>query len=164
MEQVDLEQKENSPVSTETLTKAELLNLIYKDESEPQDKRFLPTKDGGVFKYLYLPDIISSLNPQKEILFPVVRVGDEIVGLAQLEKSPYKENCYWVSFISVDPAYQGNGYASKLIEEIFSFAKKENISLKASSYKEDGFLKLKDKLKQEAEKTGVVWEDEEKRF
>ena len=164
MEQSVIEQKEDSHVSTETLTKASLLDLVFKGESEPQDKRFLPTEEGGVFRYLYLPDIISSLNPQKEPLFPVVKDGDEVVGLAQLEKSPYKENRYWISFISVDPTYQGKRYASKLVEEIFNFAKRENVSLQASSYKEDGWLKLKDILKREAEKTGIEWEDEENKM
>ncbi len=45
-----VEKKENLP-KAETITGQELFDLIYKGESEPQDDRFLNSKEGGVFKY-----------------------------------------------------------------------------------------------------------------
>ena len=45
-----LENKENQPVSTETLKTDELIKLIYKGDLLPQDNRFLRVEDGGVFK------------------------------------------------------------------------------------------------------------------
>lgn len=165
MEQVSLEQKETISIKTEVLTKQELMKEIYKGDSRFPDSRFLEPENGGVFQYFDLEEVISSFSKEREYFFPVIKVGDEIVGIAQLQKNPYKDdNTYWIQGISVDEKYRGNKYASRLVEELVQHAKTHDISLEASSYKDDGWLKLKHVLKRETEKAGVSWEDDERRF
>lgn len=158
-----IENKEGFP-TTRTMSSEELVDYIYKGESSPQDNRFLPTEDGGVFRYFDLEEIVGYFGKQKEKYFPVVEVDNKIVALSQLQKSPYAENTFWVSFVSVDPIFQGKKYASKLVKEIFRFAKEKQISLEASSYSEIGWQKLKRLFVEESEKTGVPWHDDEGRL
>lgn len=63
--------------------------------------------------------------------------------MSELLKDTYNNNNLWIQFLSVDPKEQNNGYASKLIKEIFEFASKNNYSLEASSYTDIGFEKLR---------------------
>ncbi len=96
--------------------------------------------------------------------YPVVEVENKIVALAELEKSPHQgeENIYWIKFISVDPEYQRQGYASKIAEEIFKYARDKGITLQSSSCTEVGFEKLKDKLNELAKKYSVKFIDADK--
>lgn len=155
------EQKENVPVVAETLSREELIDIIYKGGYEEiSDKRFLPVEEGGVFKYL---DISNIINPHsikgEELYYPVVKLGDEIIGLAELEKSPREDNVYWIKFLSVDPKYQNRGFGSKLTEEVFRFAKGKGIVLQASPYSQDGFAKLKPLQNRLAKEMGVDFRD-----
>lgn len=143
---------EQESIKTKTLKPEELSERIYKGENLPQDKRFLPVKDGGVFKYfrIDLPDWND-----KDKSFPIVEVENEIVGLGELEKSPHEEKMLWIKFLSVDPKYQGKGYATKLAEEIFRFAQQEGFSLKGSIYSDEGEQKLKHLFSRFAEQFSV---------
>ena len=153
---MNFETKENLPISTETLNSEELINLVYKGNNLPQDIRFLSTEEGGVFEYF------SLMHAGRENRFPVVKEGNKIVGLSELEKSPYTDKTFWIQFLSVDPKYQNKGYASRLAEEIFRFAKQEGYSLEASSYTEVGYEKLKDLFNKMAQKYSVNFIDKEK--
>ena len=144
---------EGVPAHTEVLSKGDLRELIYKGESSPQDKRFLPVDRGGVFKYFSLEEMINIFK-KTELFYPVARLGTEVVGIAGLEVDPYKEKNIWIKFVSVDPKYQGMGYASQLIEQIFSFAKEMGYSVETSYYTEQG-NKLKTKVHEMAQKHGV---------
>jgi GNAT superfamily N-acetyltransferase len=135
-----LENKENELISTETLKTDELINLIYKGDFLPQDDRFLRVEDGGVFKYFNIRDLDLNRN---EKFYPIVKIGEKIVGLSELLKDSYNENNLWIQFLSIDPKEQNKGYASKLIKEIFEFTSKNNYSLEASSYTDIGFEKLR---------------------
>lgn len=137
---IKIEKKENLAVTTETLKTSELIDLIYKGENLPQDNRFLQTERGGVFKYFDIKDL--SFN-QDDKFYPVIKAGDKIVGLSELLKDPFSDKNLWIQFLSVDPSEQNNGYASKLIKEIFEFAKRNNYSIEASHYTEKGFEKLR---------------------
>lgn len=135
-----IENKENLVITTETINTKDLIDLIYKGNNFPQDNRFLPTEDGGVFKYFD----ISELSQNKEDKFyPIVKIGDKIIGLSELQKDPFNKKNLWIKFLSIDLKEQNNGYASKLAKEIFEFAKKNNYSLEASSYTEQGFEKMR---------------------
>jgi GNAT superfamily N-acetyltransferase len=102
------------------------------------------------------------MHAGRENRFPVVKEGNKIVGLSELEKSPYTDKTFWIQFLSVDPKYQNKGYASRLAEEIFRFAKQEDYSLETSSYTEVGYEKLKDLFNKMAQKYSVNFIDKEK--
>lgn len=155
--------EENKP-TTGVFTKRELIDHIYQGDSLPKNKKFLRTDEGGVFKYFDLELAIGFSLKDVEKVFPYIKIGNEIVGLAQLHQSEKGSKKYWVSFVSVDPKFQEKGYASKLIEEIMKYAKSRNITLETSSYKEIGFERLRNVLHREAEKYGVVLHDEENKM
>lgn len=134
------------------LSSDELLELVYKGQSLPQDTRFLSVEKGGVFTYFSLKDVESIHGGTK--YYPTVSVDNVIVGLAELEQDPAEHN-YWIKFVSVDPEYQGKGYASALIKEIFRFAKDGNFTLEPSYYSKQGSEKLKSVVERTATETGV---------
>ncbi len=136
------------------LSAEDLVERIYQGKSLPQDSRFLPFDEGGVFRYFYLRNIISSFNKNK-IIYSAIEVDNLIVGLSELEQDPNDENNFWIKFISIDPKYQGKRLSSKLIEEIFKFAKENNYSLQPSFYSEQGLEKIKKVIDRNAEQTGV---------
>ena len=150
------ESKESSTFETKVLSRDDLVDYIYKGQSLPQDTRFLDIKNGGVFKYFHLEDIIGINSYSKEQkLFPLIENEGIIVGLAELEQDPNDSSNFWIKFISVDPQFQGNGYASALIRKIFDFAKENNYSLKPSFYSEEGEKKLKEVMEKIERETGV---------
>lgn len=134
------ENKENLQIITKTISTDELINIIYKGDNLPQDSRFLPIEQGGVFEFFELKDL--SLH-KKDKFYPILKVGNEIVGLSELLKDPFNNKNLWIQFASIDPKAQNNGYASKLAKEIFEFAKNNNYSLEASRYTEKGFEKIR---------------------
>ncbi|MFA6446051.1 MAG: GNAT family N-acetyltransferase [Candidatus Paceibacterota bacterium] len=139
-----------------TLTTDALIEIIYRGKNLPQDKRFLSKEEGGVFEYSALEG--TSIN-KEDFHFPVIKIGDNIIGLSKLQKDPYKDRNYWIQFLSIDPKYQEKGYASKLAEEIFRFAKQKGYSLETSSYTGIGYLKLKGLFRKLAEKYSVNFID-----
>jgi len=151
-----------------TLTKDQLLERIYQNKSQVQDDRFLPVEDGGVFQHFFVTDLVRepvlammARRPEQTTYFPVVEVNHKIVALAKLASSTHegKENVYWVSFVNVDPKFQGQKYGSKLAEEIFRFAKEKGISLENSSYTDEGSLKLKKKMGELAKEYSVPFKE-----
>jgi GNAT superfamily N-acetyltransferase len=140
----NLEQQESMEMRTKVLSPKELEDLIYQGTGTVQDSRFLPDKEGGAFRYFLLENVIGNiLNEDSEYVFPVIMEGDKIVGISELQRNPDNHRIFWIKFISIDPEYQGQGNASKLAEEIFSFAKQGGYILEGSSYNEDGYKKLK---------------------
>ncbi len=151
MEKIKIEQNERS-LESKVINPQELIDIIYKGESIPQDNRFLSIDKGGVFKYFDPRDLFENIENK---VYSIVKNNKEITALGELEKNPYSQNIYWIKFLSVDPKYQGNGYASILAEEIFKFAKNNNISLESSSYTAEGQEKLKAVFRRLAEKFAV---------
>ncbi len=141
------------PERAETIPADSLEEIIYRGESIPQDTRFLPFDHGGVFKYFFVNEVNNPLGGIKN--YPIVKVGDMIVGLSELELDPYKPNNLWIKFISVDPAYQGKGYAKRLAEEIVRFAKSGGYSLEHSMFLGEGKEKILGLVDMQAEKNGV---------
>ena len=158
MEKIKIEQNEH-PIESKIINPQELIDIIYKGESIPQDDRFLSIDKGGVFKYFDPRDLFENVENK---VYSVIKNDKEITALGELEKNPYSQDTYWVKFLSVDPIYQGNGYASILAEEIFKFAKNNNISLENSTYTAEGQEKLKDVFKRLAEKFAVNFIDSDK--
>jgi len=140
MKESMVENVESFPVSVETMSREDLGQMVYKGELTPQDSRFLPIDKGGVFKYFFADDLDNPF--QSETIYQVVSVGDKVVGLSKLQLDPYKPNNYWIQFISVDPLFQGNGYAKKLAEEMVRFAKSKGCSLEHSMLSDEGREKI----------------------
>ena len=153
MEKPDLSAQESQPASVRIITADELQEIIYKGESLPQDLRFLPIDQGGVFKYFFLDNVIGPRSDDYSYI--VVEINDEIIGLSELEKDPYKENNYWSTFISIDPKFRGQGYARKMIEKIFEFVKEQNCSLETSYYATEEGKRLEKIYHEYAEKFSV---------
>ncbi|TSC51820.1 MAG: hypothetical protein LiPW41_767 [Parcubacteria group bacterium LiPW_41] len=153
------EKKEIKSIITETLSADELHKIIYQDGSIPKGKKFLDIKDGGDFQYFDIRKFVDRGIHNRKMFYPIVRTNKEIVGICELEKSPYRENTYWISFMSVKESEQGKGYGSKLAEETFRFAKEKEITIEGSRYTNMGREKLKSKYKELSEKYGVTFID-----
>lgn len=143
---------EKGPVETKTLTPQELEKIILDEDGRfVKDTRFLRKEEGGVFHYFRPEDL------RTEHYFPIVKEGDIIIGIAALERSPFTEKVFWMMSISIDPKYQGNHYATKLVEEIVRFTKEQGYELSVSGYSN---REAKDKLErlfnEFAEKYGVT--------
>lgn len=134
-------EKEIHNVISRTLNPQELIDIIYKGQSSPQDSRFSPIEDGGVFKYFSLQDLMSPFRGTT--FYPAVEQDGKIVGISELEIKPKTTDTAWIKFLSVDPASRGMGHGTRLAEEIFRFAKEKSFSLEQSSYSREGYEKLK---------------------
>ena len=148
MERIKIEQQEEY-LESKIISPSELVDIIYKGESLPQDDRFLTTEKGGVFKYFDPRDLFENIENK---VYSIVKNKQEIVALGELEKSLQNSDVYWIKFLSVDPKHQGRGCASILAEEMFKFAKEKKISLESSSYTDEGQQKLKALFNKLAEK------------
>jgi len=83
-------------------------------------------------------------------------VDDLLVGQLSLKQSPFTENILWFTGISVDPKYQKNGIATRLIEEAFQFTKKEGKEILMSYYEEAVKEFLPDLIKLKAYDTQIL--------
>ena len=135
------------------------------------DLRFKNKMDGGDkrFKYMQLDldmrkdyDQSDIINNLKQVYFFGLEVNDITVALAHIRRSPYIENTYWLSYLCVDPDYEGNGYASQLAEHIFKWFRERNLQFETSSYTEEGFVKLKPLFNKLATKYDVPFIDKVK--
>lgn len=141
---------------------------FYEDGNEEEYKRFSPSRPGksasDVFKYFAKSD----LTRDSIQVFPCVFIGDKIVGMAKLQKSPHddeiKENIWWISFISVDPKYQGMGYSRLLVDALFKYAKDHDIVVQGSSRTKMGQERLGHLIDQYSKKYGVEYIPSEGRF
>ncbi len=153
IEQSAIEKKEK--ISVEILERDELKKIIYQNGSFP-DNRFVDPDKGGVFYYFDLQELINPVN-QDKMIFPVIKEGDLIVGIIDMEYSPTQKNVVWAKGVSVDPKYQGKGYASILLEKMFKYAQQNNLTLQISRYGNtgDGEKLLKGPTERLAKQYGV---------
>ena len=159
MEKISPIEKKENLSGAETMTGDQLFGVIYKGDSLPQDSRFLSPDKGGVFKYFDIQKLISIHKKRENLFYPVIKIDDKIIAICELEKSPYEENLFWITGVSVDPAYQGNRYASMVLEETFRFAKEREVALLGSQYSEKGFIRLKSVCHRLADKYGVEFRE-----
>lgn len=125
------------------------------------DPRFLLKNDGGkkAFKYYQYSDYQQNKD---SVFFMSLMVDNIIVALAHIQKSSYQENTYWLSYLCVDPIYEGKGYATQLTDNIFQWFKDNNMTFETSRYTEDGYIKLKPLFNRLASKYNVSFIDKEK--
>lgn len=145
----------NENTIIQDLSSNEMSKYIYRDDE--YDPRFQNYKDGGKFKYLSSDDFNSN-----EVRFFIIKENDLVVGLAHIRKSPYTENTWWLSYLSIDKDYQNKGYASKLTDYIFKWFNKNNLNFETSSYTEEGMIKLKPLFNKLAQKYKVKFIDKGK--
>lgn len=141
-----------------TFSQKELQDYVYQGKSSLQDERFFSGYNGGVFKCFSLQSLNRFNTTPDELFYPTVWRGNLITGIAELQKSPYEENMYWIKSVSVDKKYEGQGYASKLLEEVFRFAQEKGFSLEGSTYTPEG-KKLRTKNLELSEKYNVIFKD-----
>lgn len=98
----------------------------------------------------------------EDVVFFILEIDNKIAGISHIRKSPYIENTYWISYLSLLEEYRRYGYASKLLEYIVKWFKKNNLQLEASSYTEEGFIKLKPLLNKLTNKYNVSFIDKGK--
>lgn len=139
-----------SNIHVDKFSSEELLDYIYKGESTPQDQRFSSYKNGGVFKYFDLDRLYQNSVFGRDVLYPYIEVDDIIVGISEIEKDTKNDDVFWFKFLSIDEKFRNNGYATKLIDQIFSYIKVNNGKLKISMYSDEGFDIIKSKIEEAA--------------
>ncbi len=148
-------QKENLEFQTRVLSTDELKQFIYQGQSLPQDNRFLDKEKGGVFQYFEIQNLLTVSHNKNLLWYPVVQIGNTIVGISELEQDPYDENLFWLKSVDIDPLYQGKGLARKLLETIFDLAKNKKHNLLISLYSDEGSEKIQRIIKELSESKGV---------
>ena len=83
-------------------------------------------------KYLH-PGTIWS----KESHFAVM-IGKKIVGIGSVQINPEDKQQLWLKHVSVDPKYEGQGIARKIIERIYQWAHTQNLKVFPSTYSAKG--------------------------
>lgn len=107
---------------------------------------------GGAFKYFH-PE--KMLRRAKNLFYSTVSEEDTVVGLAELEKSPYEDNLYWMTFLSVDPQFQERGHSKRLIDEMFRFAEARGIDLEISKFTEQGEQRIRRQIEERAKTSPI---------
>lgn len=67
----------------------------------------------------------------------------KIVGILELQESPYDESVMWLKYITVFPGRQGQGIAKKLVDMMVVFLKSNPHCLERSKPTEDGKVRIK---------------------
>jgi GNAT superfamily N-acetyltransferase len=130
------------------------------------DPRFLRKNDGGkkAFKYYEYQDYSSMyVNVDNTIFFGIFE-NDIMVGLSRIYLNDINKskNIWWLTYLCIDPIYEGKGYATQLADYIFKYFKQNNYTFETSSYTEQGFIKLKPLFNRLALKYNVTFIDKEK--
>ncbi len=99
-----------------------------------------------------------------DVYFFVLYIGDKMVGLAHIRKSPYINKTYWLSYLSILSKFENKGYASKLTEYIFKWFSDNELQFETSSYTEVGYLKLKPLFNKLSKLYNVKFIDKDKGF
>jgi hypothetical protein len=93
------------------------------------------------------------------ITYSILRQDRKIIGLAQLEQSPYvgQEDVLWLKSVCIDETMKGlrQGFSEKLLTEVVQFAKQNNKKLEVSRFTKEGEERIKSKLKDLTQKMGV---------
>lgn len=81
----------------------------------------------------------------------------EVVGMIELQESPYDCNVMWMKYITVREDMQRCGIAKKLISMMISFLKEKPHRLERSYATDEGKVKIKSYIDQELNKEGISW-------
>ncbi len=108
----------SQPIEIKELSGDEIADLSWTDENKDVFKRL---------KYF------DSREVYREHHF-VALDGKKIVGVAGIEQNPRNQEEYWIKHVSIDPNYQGQKLAERLLEPVFAYAAKNKVKLKRSTY------------------------------
>lgn len=156
-----IEKKEHEPeVCVEVLNTDELEQMIEQGNAELK-RRMKSPEDGGAFTYFF-PDITFDHRMRDRSMHVVVNENGNVVGIGKLTKMINQTDVYEIAAVSVDPEFQGRGYARKMLEEMFRLAREKHWTLVSSGYSTDGKEKLEKIDRELAEKYQVTFFDENK--
>lgn len=68
---------------------------------------------------------------------------DKIVGMVELQKSPYNDDVLWLDFISVDPEYKNRGIGKKLSSMMCEFLVEQDLKIERSRPSDEGLQYIK---------------------
>lgn len=80
-----------------------------------------------------------------------------VLGAVGLEQSPFEAKESWLSFVTVDPAWQSKGIARKLLTLMAGHLVKKGDFLKRSFATDEGRRKVQDFLDQLLDDHGIAW-------
>ena len=118
------------------ITKWMSYSEFYFTYLEPNSFNFEAGKNGAI-PYL--------LCDQDNLICLIVDEDDNIKGACGIQQSPYlnQEDLMWLKFVSVHADSRGKGLSHMLVESILEYCRTHDKSLLASSYTEDGLVRLK---------------------
>lgn len=65
-------------------------------------------------------------------------LGRRIIGVGGVQVNPYNPSQLWMQHVSVEPQFQGNGYARQILTGIYEYAAKNNLKVVPSSFSKMG--------------------------
>ncbi len=77
-----------------------------------------------------------------ETHFPVVSDAGKILAAGSVRPNPENEAELWLTHISVDPDYKGQGYGKNILRRIFAYAHDAGYLLAPSSFEKEGLERL----------------------
>lgn len=91
-------------------------------------------KDNSVFERIrYL--LPGEIHKEEHL---VALKGRKVVGVMGLEANPWNERCFWVKFVSVDPAHQKQGVARQLLDALMPLLRERGVDAELSTYTAKG--------------------------
>lgn len=138
-------------LKAETISGSALLAQIYDHDAHMLDPRFTSREQGGAFHYSPVDSEITN----DDVVFSVVRENDTIVGLAKMRENPRQKGTLWLMSISVDMDRKNEGISRKVLEEVFQYAKSNNMKIEPSSYTVEGEERVKHQVERLAAQYGV---------
>lgn len=89
-------------------------------------------------------------------------IPNSVIGMIELQQSPFEENKVWMKFISVHEEYKGKGLSSKLIEELINVMRNsfnDKILVRSSTSKHAPMW-FRDFMTDKLNKGNLKWEQE----
>lgn len=123
----------------------------------------------GQFKFF--TSIDKYLYPENSVIFFVIELDSIPVCVSHLAKdydfsqktaSFRYQNPWKINFISTRLGFEGRGFAKTIIDEIFDWAGKKEVTLLVSGYSQTGWKKIRPYLRKMSRQTDVPFLDFEK--
>lgn len=70
-------------------------------------------------------------------------IVDKVIGMVELQKSPYNDEVLWLDFISVDPEYKNRGIGKKLSTMMCEFLAEKDFKIERSRPSDEGLQYIK---------------------
>jgi GNAT superfamily N-acetyltransferase len=114
-----------------------LSDITYRESSGYETYRFVYDNDPDLFNRDSRIRYIDYNEVQKEHHF-IAQISEKIIGMAGVQVNPDDTGQLWIKFISVDPEYQGQGIAKKLLLLIYQYCDKRGFKMAPGSFSEEG--------------------------